>query len=110
MRKGFLATGAVALFVIVPAGAASAAPPERAEDPFVCPVLTVSEQAAERSGKFTSIGNGQYTFGPGNAGSAETFNGNVPNHATNADGAGSPGGDHAAPGDPGYTAVWSGNG
>ena len=46
---------------------------------------------------------------PGAAGSAATFNGNVPNHATNADGSGSPGGTHASPGDSGYTAIWSGN-
>lgn len=110
MRKGLVTIGAAGLLAIVPAGAAQAAPPDRAEDPFVCPVLTVSEQAAEHSGKFTSIGNGEYTFGPGNAGSADTFNGNVPNHATNADGAGSPGGDHSAPGDSDYTAIWSGNG
>jgi hypothetical protein len=90
-------------------GAAMAAPPDRAENPFVCPVLTVSTQAVENSGRFDQIGDGQYTFAPGAAGSAETFNGNVPNHATNADGAGSPGGAHAAPGDGGYTAIWSGN-
>jgi len=90
-------------------GAAMAAPPDRAENPFVCPVLTVSTQAAESSGRFDPIGDGQYTFAPGAAGSAETFNGNVPNHATNADGAGSPGGSHAAPGDGAYTAIWSGN-
>jgi hypothetical protein len=90
-------------------GAAMASPPDRAEDPFVCPVLTISPQAAESSGRFTSIGDGQYTFAPGAAGSADTFNGNVPNHATNADGAGSPAGAHASPGDTSYTAIWSGN-
>ena len=90
-------------------GAALAAPPDRAEDPFVCPVLTVSGQAFENSGRFDPIGNGQYTFAPGAAGSADTFNGNVPDHATNADGAGSPAGAHAAPGDGGYTAIWSGD-
>src|SRR5215218_8481954 len=90
-------------------GAALAAPPDRAEDPFVCPVLTVSGQAFENSGRFDPIGNGQYTFAPGAAGSADTFNGNVPDHATNANGAGSPAGAHAAPGDGGYTAIWSGD-
>ena len=87
-------------------GAGSAA--RSCEDPFVCPVLTLPD-AANNSGRFNSLGGGQYTFAPGNAGSAETFNGNVPNHATNDDGAGSPGGSHLAPGDPGYTAIWSGN-
>ena len=97
-----------AALMLVP-GSAMAAPPDRAENPFVCPVLTVSEQAAQHSGRFTSIGSGQYTFAPGAAGSADTFNGNVPNHATNADGAGSPAGAHSAPGDTDYTAIWSGN-
>lgn len=90
-------------------GSAMAGAPERADDPFVCPVLTVADPAVERSGRFNSIGNGEYTFGPGAAGSAETFNGNVPNLATNADGAGSPAGAHSAPGDSDYTAIWSGN-
>ena len=100
---------AAAAFGMFSAGSALAAdgPPERAEDPFVCPVLTLPGQAVENSGHFNSLGNGQYTFGPG---SADTFNGNVPNHATNGDGSGSPGGDHSAPGDTDYTAIWSGNG
>jgi hypothetical protein len=108
-RKLVLTGAAVAALTLLPAGSAMAAPPDRATDPFVCPVLTVSEQAAAQSGRFTSLGDGEYTFAPGAAGSAETFNGNVPNHATNADGSGSPSGAHAAPGDSGYTAIWSGN-
>jgi hypothetical protein len=72
-------------------------------------VLTLPDQAVSQSGRFDSIGNGEYTFAPGAAGSADTFNGNVPNTATNADGSGSPGGAHDLPGDPGYTAIWSGN-
>jgi hypothetical protein len=99
--------GAAAL-MLLPASA-MAATPDRAENPFVCPVLALPDQAVQSSGNFNSIGNGQYTFGPGAAGSADTFNGNVPNHATNADGAGSPGGAHASPGDTDYTAIWSGN-
>ena len=58
-------------------------PAPRAEAPFVCPVLTLNENAVDNSGRFKEIGDGQYTFAPGAAGSAETFNGNVPNHATN---------------------------
>ena len=72
-------------------------------------MLTLPAQAVEQSGNFNSIGNGQYTFAPGGAGSADTFNGNVPNHATNADGSGTPAGAHASPGDTDYTAIWSGN-
>ncbi len=103
-----VAAAAVAAFAGT-AGSALAGTPERASDPFVCPVLTLSEQAYDNSGRFNSLGDGQYTLGPGSAGSADTFNGNVPNHATNADGAGSPGGAHSAPGDTDYTAIWSGN-
>jgi hypothetical protein len=108
-KRKLILTGAAAALVLVPAGSAVAAPPDRAANPFVCPVLTVSEQAAAHAGRFDSLGNGEYTFAPGAAGSAETFDGNVPNLATNADGAGSPGGSHSAPGDSGYTAIWSGN-
>lgn len=110
MRSRTLAaTGAAAVLALVPAGSALAAPPDRADDPFVCPVLTISEQAASNVDHFNSLGGGEYTFGPGAAGNPDTFNGNVPNHATNADGAGSPGGAHSAPGDTDYTAIWSGN-
>lgn len=111
MRKRvILAAGAVAAVAALSTGSAVAATPERAADPFVCPVLTVSGSAVSHTdGKFHQIGEGLYTFGPGAAGSAETFNGNVPNGATNSDGAGSPGGTHAAPGESGYTAIWSGN-
>jgi ABC-type phosphate transport system substrate-binding protein len=109
-RRRLILTGAAAAaLALAPAGSAMAATPDRAEDPFVCPVLSVPDQAVTQSGQFGSIGNGEYTFAPGAAGSAETFNGNVPNNATNADGSGSPGGAHASPGDSGYTAIWSGN-
>lgn len=110
MRKRLIAGSCMAILAVgIFASSAAAAPPERAEEPFVCPVLKVSEQAVEHAGKFNEIGDGQYTFGPGAAGSAETFNGNVPSHATNADGGGSPGGSHSAPGDTDYSAIWSGN-
>jgi len=109
--RAILAAGAVAAAAALSTGSAVAATPERAEDPFVCPVLSVNGNAVEHAdGKFNEIGDSQYTFGPGAAGSAETFNGKVPSHATNAEGTGSPGGSHAAPGEAGYTAIWSGNG
>ena len=108
-KRKLILTGTAAALIVLPTGSAVAAPPDRAEDPFVCPVLTVSEQAAANSGRFDSLGNGEYTFGPGAAGSTETFNGNVPDLATNADGAGSPGGSHSSPGDSDYSAIWSGN-
>lgn len=110
MRKRITIIGAsVAIAAGLTAGSAVAATPERADDPFVCPVLHVNEQAADNAGRFTQIGDGEYTFGPGAAGNPETFNGNVPNHATNGGGSGSPGGAHSAPGDTDYTAIWSGN-
>jgi hypothetical protein len=110
MREGLIAAGVVALLAIVPASAAAAAP-TRASDPFVCPVLTLPGKATDNSGQFAAIGDRTYTLSPGNAGDAETFNGNVPNTATNADGAGSPTANgHSSPGDTDYTAIWSGNG
>jgi len=112
MRKRVLiAASAVAALVGISANSAMAAPPERAgDDAFVCPVLNVPDQAVESSGKFGELGDtGQYTFGPGNAGSGDTFNGNVPTHATNDDGEGTPGVDHVSPGEDGYTAIWSGS-
>ena len=110
MRKRvFVAVSGVAVFGGLFASSAMGASPERSDDPFVCPVLTVSEQA-QGSGQFGDLGGGNSTILPGNAGSAETFNGNVPSHATNGDGTGSPSpGGFTAPGDTGYGAVWSGN-
>jgi hypothetical protein len=108
LKRTLVIPAAAAALLAIPTSA-MAAPPDRAENPFVCPVLMLPAQAVDQSGNFSSIGNGQYTFAPGAAGSADTFNGNVPNHATNADGAGSPGGAHASPGDTGYTAIWGGN-
>jgi hypothetical protein len=113
MRRRMLITASATVVAgAVWAGAALADPPSgRASDPFVCPVLTLPDQAVTNSGKFNGpIGDGQYTFGPGNAGSPDTFNGNVPNGATNGDGSGTPATtDHSAPGDTDYTAIWSGN-
>jgi hypothetical protein len=110
MRKRvFVAVSGVAVFGGLFASSAMGAPPDGSDDPFVCPVLTVSEQA-QGSGQFGDLGGGQSTILPGNAGSAETFNGSVPTHATNGDGAGSPApGDFDSPGDTTYSAVWSGN-
>jgi hypothetical protein len=106
MRKRVVAAvSGVALFAGLFSSSAMAAPPERADDPFVCPVLNVPQQALG-SGQFRPLGDDS-TILPGDAGSAETFNGNVPNHATNGDGAGTPGVDHTEPGDPGYSAVLS---
>lgn len=64
---------------------------------FVCPVITTD--AVLNSPKGITI-NGAYSIlGP------EVGQG-VPMHATNDNGAGSPGGTFASPGDSGYTAIW----
>ena len=85
--------------LILPA-AVSAAPVETT-DGFVCPVFNDAAAVGERNPNAVQIGGGDYTIvGPSVS---------VPMHATNGDGAGSPGGSHSVPGDTNYTAVWSGN-
>ena len=75
---------------------------------FVCPVLPVSEQAkANSNANFITISGGDTSILPGKAGDAAVSPVDVPAHATNMDGAGSPGGAHAGPGDPGYSAIWN---
>ena len=88
------------LLAALTATAAFAEEPEPT-DGFVCPVL--GGQAGDAHGnssveKFTTIGGGDVSvIGPDVT---------VPLHATNDNGAGLPGGDHASPGDAGYTAIW----
>jgi hypothetical protein len=66
-------------------------------DGFVCPVI--STDAVLHSGNGAAIAGGDYTIvGP-------TVS--IPLHATNGDGAGSPGGAHSGPGDTDYTAIWA---
>jgi hypothetical protein len=67
---------------------------------FVCPVLggKAGEKGNSDKQPFVQIAGGDYTvIGP---------NVNVPVHATNQDGAGSPGGAHASPGDENYSPIW----
>lgn len=64
---------------------------------FVCPVI--STDAVLNSPKGIMI-NGAYSILGPDVGAA------VPMHATNDDGAGSPGGSYASPGDTSYTAIW----
>ncbi len=88
------------LLAALTATAAFAAEPEPT-DGFVCPVL--GGQAGGNQGKsnpdpIVGIGGGDASvIGP------EVT---VPLHATNDNGAGLPGGDHASPGDADYTAIW----
>jgi hypothetical protein len=75
---------------------------------FVCPVLNLPSQAVENSGKFSPLGtSGQYTTLPGRAGDEASSPVNPPDHATNANGEGTPGVDHVGPGDPGYSPIWN---
>jgi len=78
----------------------SAAPVEKT-DGFVCPVFNSISAVGAHNPNAVQIAGGDYTvIGPSVS---------VPTHATNGDGAGSPGGAHSTPGDSDYTAVWSGS-
>jgi hypothetical protein len=75
---------------------------------FVCPVLPISEQGQEHSNaNLITISGGDISILPGKAGDPAASPVSVPDQATNQDGTGSPGGAHANPGDPGYTAIWN---
>ena len=79
---------------------------------FVCPVLPVADAAvantdANTDGVFITIAGGDTSILPGAAGDPADSPVDVPDGATNDDGAGSPGGAHAVPGDPDYTAIWN---
>jgi hypothetical protein len=102
MRKQILtALGVAAIFGGPGAGAAWA--------DFVCPVLSVPQQARDHSGQFTDLPSGEATILPGRAGDAATSPVDPPDHATNANGTGSPGGAHASPGDRDYSPIWDTN-
>jgi len=70
---------------------------------FVCPVIkTENVTHSPKSGVLGDTG--FYTIGGPQVGGP---NDAVPMHATNGDGAGSPGGENqTSPGDPSYTAIW----
>jgi hypothetical protein len=65
---------------------------------FVCPVLSTDSVLNSPLGGALGI-EGYYTIGGPDV--------TVPVHATNGDGAGSPGGPFSQPGDTNYTAIWS---
>src|SRR5918999_895251 len=99
-RKLVLGLGLAALVAGPGAGVAHA--------DFVCPVLPVSDQAKQHSNaNFITISGGDTSILPGKAGDEASSPVDVPEGATNQDGAGSPAGEHASPGDPGYTAIWN---
>ncbi len=89
------------LLAALTATAAFAGGPPEKTDGFVCPVFNDGSAVGENNPNAVQIGGGDYTIvGPEVS---------VPTNATNQDGAGTPGGDHASPGDSDYTAVWAGN-
>jgi hypothetical protein len=110
MNKFYKIATILAVFIILGAGMlvaeSNAKEPEKT-DGFVCPVLGgkagENGKASEPHGNspggpIVEIGGGDYTVAGPDV--------EVPVHATNDEGAGTPGGDHASPGDPDYTAIW----
>lgn len=65
-------------------------------DGFVCPVISTDNVLNSANG--IEINGAYSVLGPDVS---------VPIHATNDDGAGSPGGSFASPGDTSYTAIWA---
>jgi hypothetical protein len=101
----FAAVPAIALAIFI---ATQILDSRSASADFVCPVLPVSEQAKSHSNAgFITIAGGDTSILPGKAGDPANSPVNVPAHATNDHGNGSPGGPHAAPGQAGYTAIWN---
>ena len=84
MKKILFLVLATSLLLLMFSAVVYAAPIEKTNG-FVCPVFNP---------------NSHTIIGP---------NVSVPLHATNGDGAGSPPGWHARPGDMDYTAIWAGN-
>ena len=97
ITSGLLLVVVISVFTV---SAAFAEAPEKS-DGFVCPVLggkAGGEHGNSVPSPFIYISGGDTSvLGPDVS---------VPIHATNDNGNGSPGGEHASPGDPGYTAIW----
>jgi hypothetical protein len=69
---------------------------QQTSDGFVCPVI--STDSVLNSPKGGTLSEGDFTIGGPDV--------TVPTRATNDDGAGSPDGAHASPGDTTYSAIW----
>jgi hypothetical protein len=93
--KVLLAPLAAGMLFVATAGAALAAPPETTDTAFVCPVLGGQAGLNGEAKGISPLPTGAYTVGGPDV--------VVPLHATNNEGAGSPAGPQAAPGDAGYT-------
>lgn len=69
---------------------------------FVCPVILTENVLHSPKGIIIAPG----ADGTPHYSIAGPHPGSIPVHATNQDGAGDPMGEHAAPGNEGYTAIW----
>ncbi len=100
-RKLLVVPVVLGLFLVAGVGTASA--------DFVCPVFSGDSAPVEHNKNVsTEIGGTDWTLFPGNDGIGAGFGiHDVPDQATNDDGAGSPPGPHLAPGEPGYTPLWN---
>jgi len=98
-RQLLFASTACLVLLGASASAALAAPPDLTDTAFVCPVLGGQAGTHGEANGISPLPTGAYTVG----GPEVT----VPVLATNDEGAGSPAGPQAAPGDVGYTAIWS---
>lgn len=88
------------LTIALPISPVLAAAPEKTSG-FICPVLggDAGENGNSDKQPFVTIAGGDTTvIGP---------NVYVPTHSTNQDGSGSPGEEHASPGDKGYSPIWA---
>lgn len=95
MKKLLVLSFALIAILTIPAGVFAEVP--EMTEAFVCPVL--NETVGEYNPNAVGIGGGDYSIiGPDIS---------VPTTATNADGDGTPGGAHSAPGDTDYTAIWA---
>ena len=102
MKKLLIGAAGAAVLFVGATGFAAAEEPEFT-DAFVCHVLGGEVGENGNADVFTVIGGGDVTI----IATSPDDPISVPVHATNDDGAGTPGGDHASPGDSGYTAIWA---
>ena len=109
--KTMLLVVAISTLLAIAIPGTALADPDQGND-FVCPVL--SETVGDHNPNADPIGGGDYTvipakYVPPQANAAGADHLNVPDHATNMDGTGTPGGTHASPGDTDYSGIWNGD-
>ena len=97
----------IAIGLVGTAGIVSASPHQgNSGADFVCPVIP-NDAVGEHNPIAGPLGNtGTYTVVPS---TSQANHLNVPDQATNGNGAGVPGGPQSQPGDTDYTAIWNGD-